>query len=185
MIKMSQGFVVPIYAVFIAGLVVIAGVTFFIFEKVHSVKSTVVPKTTKVEQVTTSTVPSSLPIKNNVTTHATNTTNSTYTFNSISLSPKTGKIGQIITIIGSDLSKVDNTVIIKRQGTFSVGNVPHLISFDGTRLEFAIPSILRPMCSFDGTNCPYATIATDPGKYEISVKTPKGITSTAILTVVK
>ena len=87
------------------------------------------------------------------------------------LSPKSGAVGDIVTIHGSGFTR-DNTV------HFDYGVILHIASSDGTTLVFIVPSALNAACYYSSPACLMASREVILGNYEVSVQNVNGTSNT-------
>jgi len=84
------------------------------------------------------------------------------------VSPTSGQIGSVVTLLGSNFSLQNNTILF---GDVEIPNVTS--SQNGTLISFAVPSVAAPNCQ-PGMMCAQSMRAVSPGTYDISVQTAYG-----------
>ena len=84
-----------------------------------------------------------------------------------SLRPMSGKIGTVVTVVGSGFAKTGNTV------QFGYHRISGIQS-NGTSLRFIVPTFMRVPC-VTPDKCPGVPVTSvSPGEYNVSVTTPSG-----------
>lgn len=109
-----------------------------------------------------------------------------------SLSPTSGPIGTNVTVYGSGFIKYLNCYpnvcdpIDGMGNTVNFGNgvIRNIYSYDGTSINFTVPTNLIPACAYASPNpCLYIQVITSPGPYSVSVTNANGTSNALNFTV--